>query len=46
MDNLVSEYIDSYFNILQNIGYLNYDIVDSLLAIILINDLNTPTDYE
>ena len=46
MDNVISSYIDKYFDILKTVGYLNYSTVDTLLSMIFINDLTTNIDYE
>lgn len=46
MDNIISSYIDKYFDVLKTVGYLNYPTVDTLLSVIFINDLTTNIDYE
>lgn len=43
MDNYIYEKLNSYFEILENTGYLPYNIVDTLVGIICLNDLN---EYE
>lgn len=39
MDDLIFNYLDNYFNILSKTGYLRYDIVNSLIGIICLNEL-------
>lgn len=39
MDELIFEYLDNYFNVLSKTGYLKYDIVESLIGIICLNEL-------
>lgn len=45
MDNYIYEKLNSYFEILENTGYLPYNIVDALVGIICLNDLNEQ-EYE
>lgn len=39
MDELIFNYLDNYFNVLSKTGYLKYDIVESLIGIICLNEL-------
>lgn len=45
MDNYIYEKLNSYFNLLEEIGYIPYNIVDVLVGIICLNDLNEQ-EYE